>query len=115
MAPWVYHDKPKVARLNVTNAAAIGTIMFARKQIGKPFDNGALWSFLHDQAEEPPQRQWRDPATWFCSELLIRACEVGGVFPWRLAVTKTMISPGDSLMLLNPFMAADNIAEFVDG
>ena len=79
--PWTYHDKPKLARIRVEAQVHDATIAFARAQIGKPFDGSALWGFLSDQAAEQPVRQWRDPATWFCSEF-VRSAEV----KWRVSV-----------------------------
>jgi hypothetical protein len=41
----------------------------ALTQLGKPFDNSALYGFLSDAL--PGARPWGDPTSWFCSELII--------------------------------------------
>ena len=114
-APWPYMDAPKVARIQTTDHVIRSTLDFARSQIGKPFDNGALWHFLDDPAGKNYQhRDWRDPASWFCSEYCVRSTEVGMLFGYQLAVMKDRVTPGDSLMIWNPFMMPKNIEEFLN-
>lgn len=112
--PWPYNAPPKIARLQCSEAVRNLAIDYALSQLGKPFDNGALWRFLDDQGQHKYERRdWRDPETWFCSELVVRACEVGGLFPYPLAVMKDRVSPGDSLLIFNPFMTEENVREFL--
>lgn len=106
--PWPYREKPKVARIATTKVDEV--IRTAKGQLGKPFDNGALWEFLSDK---PQERDWRDASLWFCSELFIWSLETAGHFPYPLVVAKNRVTPADSLLLLNPFMSVANIAEFV--
>jgi hypothetical protein len=110
---WPYLRPPKIARVQCSDVVARETIKFARSQIGKPFDNGALYHFLRDRAGlTPVKRDWRDPDSWFCSEFLVRAVEVGGLFPYPLIMLKDVVSPQSLLLLLNPYMLPDNIREF---
>jgi hypothetical protein len=110
---WPYKFQPKVARVQCADEVVRKTIEFAKSQIGKPFDNGALYHFLRDRAGlKPIGRNWRDPDKWFCSELQVRALEVGGLFSYPLIVLKDVVSPQDVLLLLNPYMLPDNILEF---
>ena len=112
--PWPYMHPPKVARLQTTAEVVRHTLEFARSQIGKPFDNGALWHFIDDPAGAGyKHRDWRDPASWFCSEFVVRSTEVGCLFHYQLAVLKDRVSPGDSLLIWNPFMPPDNVQEFL--
>jgi hypothetical protein len=83
----------------------------AHKQIGKPFDNGALWDFLSDQ---PHDRDWRQTDSWFCSELIVYCLEQANFFPYSLVVAKNRITPADTLLLLNPFLTHENIQEFLN-
>lgn len=71
-----------------------------RTEIGKPFDNDALWCFLGQM----PTRDWRKPDRWFCSELITYALEESGFFPYKLVVAKDRVSPPDLLLLLNPYL-----------
>ncbi len=48
--------------------------VFLQKQLGKPYDSTAIWGFASG-------RDWRDPDSWFCSELQTAALEVAGVIP----------------------------------
>lgn len=109
---WPYLTKPKVACLNCSADITDRIHAAAASQIGKPFDNSAMWGMLEDQALEK-NRNWRDPNQWFCSELVAWALETGGLFPYPLAVLKNRISPADILLMINPFMSADNIRIFL--
>jgi hypothetical protein len=69
------------------------------KELGKPFDSSALWDFISDKF--PGQRDWKDPAAWFCAELKVARMESGGfwlpdILPWP----KDRVSPTDLLLLL---------------
>jgi hypothetical protein len=110
--PWPYLTKPKVAHLQTTSATADAVIAAGRSQLGKPFDNSALWGFLDDAAESVP-RDWRSTDMWFCSEWAIWSAETGGLFPYPLAVVKNRVTPADTLLLFNPLMSAGSIAEFL--
>lgn len=111
---WPYRGEPKVAHVWCSDLVAGKVIEWARSQIGKPFDKRALYAFLRDRAGlSLVKRDWRDPDAWFCSEFQIRAAEVGGLFTYPLIVTKDCVSPQDTLLLFNPYMHADNIAEFL--
>ncbi len=77
----------------------------AKSQLGKPFDDSALYDFLSDK---PGDRNWRSTDRWFCAELLAWACEAAGLWPYKLLVPKNRISPADLLLLLNPFIDADS-------
>lgn len=111
--PWPYLRPPTTAVLKCSDAVVRNTIGFAKSQKTKPFDNHALWAFLKDRAGVIEHRNWRDPSKWFCSELVIRAAEVGGLFSYELAVTKNVISPNDTLLLFNPFMTVDSVNDFL--
>lgn len=111
---WPYKAPPKVAKLITTDEVVRKSIEWARSQLGKPFDNNALYHFLRDRAGLPPvDRDWRDPDRWFCSEFAIRAAEVGGLFSYPLIVVKDTVSPQDTLLAFNPYMTNSNIKEFL--
>jgi hypothetical protein len=108
---WEYRGNPKVARLtNVSDQVYDRFMTFGHGQIGKPFDNGALWDFLSDS---PQDRDWRCPDSWFCSEFVVCCLEQAGFFPYPLVVAKNRITPADSLLLLNQFLRVENIREFL--
>jgi hypothetical protein len=75
----------------------------AHSQLGKEFDNGALYDFFSDN---PFKREWRLRDNWFCSELAAWSFETGGYWhpmrevPWP----KGRVSPPD---LLGWFMFDD--------
>ena len=106
---WPYLHPPKTARLSTAGADAI--IELAKTQIGKPFDNGALYGFLEDMGHTA-KRDWRDHGAWFCSEMVAWALETSHFFPYSLVSAKNRITPADLLLLLNPFLTEDNIKEF---
>jgi len=47
---------------------------FIDGQIGLPYDHTAILAFAFN-------RDWREPDSWFCSELQQTACEVAGMVP----------------------------------
>ncbi len=106
---WPYLNPPKTARLHTAGVDAI--IELAKTQIGKPFDNTALYGFLDDMGYGP-KRDWRDTSSFFCSEFVAWALEESHFFPYTLVAAKNRITPADLLLLLNPFMSEDNIKEF---
>lgn len=111
---WPYLYPPKVATVACTDVVMNKTIAWGRTQIGKPFDNAALYHFLRDRAGLPTiGRNWRDPNAWYCSEFALRAAEMGGLFAYSLIVSKDTVSPQDTLLLFNPYMQMDNILEFL--
>lgn len=110
---WPYLHPPKVARVQCTEAVRASAIEWARGELGKPFDNAALWAFLRDRAGLPSlQREWRDPNKWYCSEFAMRTVEKAGLFPYSLITPKDTVSPNILLVHLNPFLTEDNIREF---
>jgi uncharacterized protein YycO len=68
-------------RCNDTKARA-----FLRDQVGKPYDwTAAFGVWMH--------RDWQEPDSWFCSELIAAAALAGGVLIMRKAVNR--ITPED--------------------
>ncbi len=64
---------------------------WACRQIGKPYDVGAIVGLLTRQ-------DWRQQDSWFCSELVARAFEIAGkplLFEdsWRITPRDLMLSP----------------------
>lgn len=113
-SPWPYMCPPITATIETTDVVVRNTIAFARSQLFKPFDDKALYHFLRDRGGlHNKGRDWRDPSSWFCSELVIRSFEVGGLFSYSLAVTKDVISPNDTLFLFNPFFTTETIEAFL--
>ena len=111
---WPYLYPPKIATITCSNKVQTEAIAWARTQVGKPFDNAALYHFLRDRAGLPSAgRDWRDPNQWYCSEFALRAAEMGGLFAYSLIVSKDTVSPQDTLLLFNPYMLMNNILEFL--
>lgn len=104
---WPYLRPPKLARLKTDVADKV--IAIGKSQLGKPFDDSALWDFL---SEDPGDRDWRNEDKWFCSEFVAWSMETAGFFPYSLIAAKNRITPGDLLFLVNPFLQEDNIHEF---
>jgi hypothetical protein len=69
----------------------------AYAELGKPFDNDALWRFIGEGAFT---RDWRDPAMWFCAELVPHCFERGAYwYPEELIWPKDRFSPTDLILL----------------
>jgi hypothetical protein len=106
-APWPYQATPKVVHLITPVAERV--IEIAKGEIGKPFDDTALYAFISDS---PGDRSWDAPNKWFCSELIGYCLKKADFFPYTLLSAKNRITPSDLLLMLNPFMTEDNIKEF---
>lgn len=105
--PWPYKFPPKRVTLPTPKAAAI--IARARTQIGKPFDQDAIYAFL---STSPGDRSWREETSWYCSEYWAWNLEAEGFFPYALVTAKNRITPADLLLLINPFMSGLDIRSF---
>jgi hypothetical protein len=94
------------ARCVIQTMTAPAIRAFMIEQIGKPFDREAvrIRYFLSDRFDD---RDWDTDDAWFCSELVAKACERGGLFPYKLVGIKNRITPSDLLLILNPFMDVD--------
>lgn len=71
---------------------------FLKAQVGKPYDKLAIAAFTI-------QRDWREPDSWFCSELIAAALEACGFFPGKLSTPGNEITPRDLLLLVSPWAA----------
>lgn len=114
--PWPYRYPPKIARLQCSEDVARKTFEWAKSQEGAPFDQDALYAFLHRRIglpSRPFQRDWRDPAKWYCAEYCLRAPEIGGLFSYQLVTPRNEVTPNDDLIYFNPFMQMENIIEFL--
>ena len=76
--------------LPCTQAQRAMALAFARHQVGKPYDYGAVLSFGWGAP-------WHDPAKWFCSELIAAALVAANLITVP-AVRR--VSPGDLCRLL---------------
>lgn len=75
---------------------------FLRSQVGKPYDTTAIAGLALN-------RDWREPDSWFCSELMAAALESCGYLP-KLAAADNHISPRDLLLVLSGRIAIANAA-----
>jgi uncharacterized protein YycO len=66
-------------------------IAAARTQIGKPYDNSAIFGFIG-------RRDWQKPDSWFCSELVAWAFAHAGFALFR-PDSVHRVTPGDLWML----------------
>ncbi len=66
--------KKVVFTLPVTPEKDAAWLSFLMAQIGKPYDKTAIWGFAAG-------RDWREPDSWFCSELAAAALEQAGACP----------------------------------
>jgi hypothetical protein len=66
---------------------------FLDRQIGKPYDNTAIWGFVAG-------RNWREEDSWFCSELLTAALETATIFP-TLYTPRDKVTPAALALLMS--------------
>jgi hypothetical protein len=80
---------------------------FLEEQVGEPYDKTAILGFA-------AERNWREPDSWFCSELQARALEVCGWFPYPLELARYKITPGDLLLAVSAKMKITHNEEQVN-
>lgn len=68
---------------------------FMLAQVGKPYDVGAILALVM-------QRDWRNPAKWFCSELVAAGLEQCKRLP-TLPDTLNLIMPRDVMMIVSMY------------
>ena len=83
-----------VVQLATTDAQEAAWMVFLDTQIGKPYDMLAIAAFA-------VARDWREPNSWFCSELIAAALEKCGWFPKPLAEAANEITPRDLLLAVS--------------
>ncbi len=79
-------------------------LAYAWKQVGRPFDSGALSPkvFLADPfLGSVESRDWRDPTQWFCEELIVCCFEQGNYWGKGVKVPtkKNRLTPADGLLI----------------
>lgn len=108
--PWPYSIR---RRCTIQTDKADAIVAAARSQIGKPFDNGALYAFLSNPSKIT--RDWRQPDKWFCSELVTWAFEKSGFFSYPIVPVLNRVCPSDLLLLLNPWIDVEKFWNPVPG
>jgi uncharacterized protein YycO len=61
-----------VIEIPCSDAQAATAYAFANAQVGKPYDTTAILAFIAG-------RNWREPDSWFCSELFMASVETAGI------------------------------------
>jgi uncharacterized protein YycO len=91
-----YEVWSKTARvaLRATDAQETAWLSFLYNQIGKPYDETAIVAFA-------VERDWRQPDSWFCSELVAAGLEASGWLPQKLAFGVNEITPRDLLLVVS--------------
>lgn len=93
--------KELVLELKVPSQTARQFYSFLEAQIGKPYDFSAVAAFA-------AVRDWQQPDSWFCSELIAAALlECGYLRP--LAAETNKITPRDLLLILSGKVGAGTI------
>ena len=93
------YDKGKFTREMIISLPASDEMTdafhdFLRLQVGKPYDIQAIAGII-------AQRDWRDPGSWFCSELQAAALCACGYFPAHLADEFNHVTPRDALLIVS--------------
>jgi hypothetical protein len=91
-----------IVDLETSPATAEAFEMFLAEQIGKPYDTTAVIGLGFG-------RNWREPDSWFCSELIAAALEACGYLP-KLSAPDNHISPRDLLLVLSGRVAIPDAA-----
>ena len=78
--------------ITCTEAQQAAFYAFMRSQIGKPYDALAIVAFAAG-------RDWQEPDSWFCSELIAAALVEAGIFPAILAAAANKITVKDAAFI----------------
>lgn len=84
----------KKVALNVPAIVSIKFYGFLNDQTGKGYDEVAILGFVFN-------RDWSDPDSDFCSELIDKALQISGFWLHRLATAANKITPTDLLLALS--------------
>lgn len=63
-----------VMEIPATALQEVAFYRFLRSQIGRPYDQSAIWAFAFN-------RDWHETDSWICSELQTAALEAAGILP----------------------------------
>jgi hypothetical protein len=93
------YDKGKFKRQGIVEIPADDTTTnrfhaFMTSQVGKPYDITAIAAFV-------ARRDWREPDSWFCSELVAAGLEDAGWFAAPLATEVNHLTPRDLLLIIS--------------
>ena len=94
-----YEKWESIAHLTIqlSDAQYFSFMAFLREQLGKPYDNAAIFGFVFN-------RDWREQNSWFCSELVVAAFEaVDNFFEYKVYTPANKIDPVTAFTLLSAF------------
>jgi len=86
-------DPHVIFTLPASNGQYAAWQAFLRAQVGKPYDKPGILGFAVG-------RDWREPDSWFCSELQAAALEHAGLVP-RLYAPANKITPSGLAVILS--------------
>ncbi|MGD1213089.1 MAG: hypothetical protein ABR973_17315 [Candidatus Acidiferrales bacterium] len=86
-------ERERIVDLPCDDATEQKFLAFLRDQLGKPYDLRAIVALV-------AERDWRQPDSWFCSELQAAALEACGWMP-KLADNVSKITPRDLLLIVS--------------
>lgn len=92
--PKNYHDfsKVKLVGLACTDAQRALYDAFLIAQLGKPYDETAIIGLALD-------RDWRNPESWYCVELILAALESAGILPFPISLPCNRSTPDDGYLV----------------
>lgn len=91
-------DRQAFVQVPCSQAQADDYHAFLLSQIGKPYDVRAILAFA--AAAFLGERDWREPDSWFCSEILTAALERAGIIK-PLATSVNHVTPRDALLFVS--------------
>jgi uncharacterized protein YycO len=99
--PFGYAPVKRSLVLSVTATAEQETawLKFLTAQIGKPYDKPAIWAFAFG-------RDWREPDSWFCSELQAAALESCGIVK-SLVFPPNKVTPAELAQIVSALGATE--------
>lgn len=94
--PKTYGTFTRFLRVNIPASPTTTDAYLAalKAEVGKPYDATAILGFVTG-------RNWREPDSWFCSELLAAMLEKVKVFPYPLSSPANRITPQDLIIALS--------------
>ncbi len=88
------YTRDLIVEIRTDQATADVFHAWLRSQIGKPYDIEAILAFV-------ARRDWQEPDSWFCSELIAAALVACKWFNRRLATEVNHITPRDLLLIVS--------------
>lgn len=91
-------SREEYVTIPATDTEAAAFYAFIRSQVGKPYDLAVIAALAASDIVGP--RDWREPDSWICSEVIAAALEAAGTIP-KVVIDINHLTPRDDRLILS--------------